>query len=215
MRTQDDDLLRRAIDTDLPDDQTAERILAAALEQAEDFGLRRFTMDDVARRVRVSRVTVYRYFPKKDQLLNALLMRELRRFLTLVDEVIATETTPEARLVEGLTFCLTFLRGHRLLNRLLRTEPELILPYLTTQAGTLIIAARSWIAGHIKAQVAAGRIDLPPSDIDSVAELLVRTVISLVITPDTVLPIDSPAGRQRMVDLYLNPIVRALRPSSS
>jgi hypothetical protein len=99
-----------------------------------------------------------------------------------------------------------------LLNRLLRTEPELILPYLTTQAGTLIVAARSWIAEHIRGQVAAGRIDLPNPDIDSVAELLVRIVISLVITPDTVLPIDSPAGRQRMVDHYLDPIVRALRP---
>ncbi|HEX4395691.1 MAG TPA: hypothetical protein VH084_29790, partial [Mycobacterium sp.] len=46
-----DDLLRRALDTDLPDDETAARILTAAFDQAEDFGLRRFTMDDVARRV--------------------------------------------------------------------------------------------------------------------------------------------------------------------
>ncbi|MFD9961259.1 TetR/AcrR family transcriptional regulator [Amycolatopsis sp. NPDC058986] len=209
----DDNLLKRALDSELPDDETTERIMGAALQQAEDFGLRRFTIDDVARRVRVSRVTIYRYFPKKDQLLNALLMRELRRFLTKVDAVIAAEPTPEAKLIEGLIFCLDFLRGHRLLNRLLRTEPELILPHLTTQAGTLIAAARAWIAGHIRDEVGAGRLVLPDEDIDCAAELIARTVISLVITPDTVLPLDSPAGRRRLADLYLTPIVQTLRPS--
>lgn len=210
--TLDEDLLRRALGTDLPDDATTERILGAALQQAEDFGLRRFTIDDVARRVRVSRVTIYRYFPKKDQLLNAVLMRELRRFLTKVDAVLADQPTPEAKLIEGLTFCLAFLRGHRLLNRLLRTEPELILPHLTTQAGNLIAAGRAWIAGHIRAEVAAGRLALPDQDIDSAAELIARTVISLVITPQTVLPVDSPEGQRRLAELYLAPIVRALHP---
>ncbi|MCQ7029827.1 TetR/AcrR family transcriptional regulator, partial [Escherichia coli] len=61
--------------------EATDRILDGAMSQAEEFGLRRFTMDDVARRVGVSRVTVYRYFPKKDQLIEAILLRELRRFL--------------------------------------------------------------------------------------------------------------------------------------
>src|SRR5262245_53585810 len=117
-----DNLLRRALATDLPDDETAARIMRAALEQAEDFGLRRFTIDDVARRVCLSRVTIYRYFPKKDQLINALIMRELRRFLTRVDKVLAMQPLPEGKLVFGVLFCLEFLRNHRLLNRLLRTE---------------------------------------------------------------------------------------------
>lgn len=210
----DGNLLRRALDSELADDETTERIMGAALQQAEDFGLRRFTIDDVARRVRVSRVTIYRYFPKKDQLLTALLMRELRRFLTKVDAVVAAESSTEAKLVEGLTFCLDFLREHRLLNRLLRTEPELILPHLTTQAGDLVAAARAWIAGHIRAEVTAGRIELPDKDIDGIAELLVRTVVSLVITPDTVLPVNSEQGRRRIAELYLAPIVSALRPRS-
>lgn len=207
-----DDLLRRAAESDLPDDETAGRILGGALRQAEDFGLRRFTVDDVARRAGVSRVTIYRYFPKKDRLVNAMIMHELRRFLTKVDGVIAGQPTPEAKLAEGLTFCLAYLRGHRLLNRLLRTEPELILPHLTTRASDLVAAARGWIAGHIHAEIAAGHLALPDGDVDGAAELIVRAVISLVLTPDTVLPVDSARGRQRIVDLYLTPIVQALRP---
>ncbi|WP_163508770.1 TetR/AcrR family transcriptional regulator [Fodinicola acaciae] len=207
-----DDLLRRAYAADLPTDETAERILGAAIQQAEDFGLRRFTIDEVARRVGISRVTVYRYFPKKDQLLNALLMRELRRFLTKVDAVIAAQRTPEDKLVEGLVFCLDFLRNHRVLNRLLRTEPELILPLLTTKAGNVLAAARGWIAGHIRTEIAAGRLSMPDEDVEGIAELIARNVLSLVLTQDTTLPIDSPDWRQRVSDLYLGPIVRALRP---
>src|SRR5882757_7079615 len=209
------DLLRRAVATELPDDEIASRILGAAAEQAEDFGLRRFTMDDVARRVGVSRVTIYRYFPKKDQLINALLMRELRRFLTKLEAVIEAESTSEAKLSEGLLFCLAFLREHRVLNRLLRTEPELILPYLTTKADTVVAAARGWIARLIRGEVAAGRIELPEQDIEMLAELLVRTVISLVITPTTVLPVDSPEGQRRLVEVYVKPLVAAVRPRSA
>jgi AcrR family transcriptional regulator len=207
------DLLRRAVTTQLPVDATAERILRAAGEQAEDFGLRRFTMDDVARRVGVSRVTIYRYFPKKDQLINALLLRELRRFLTKLDAVIDSEGASDAKLVAGLLFCLDYLRKHRLLNRLLRTEPELILPYLTTKGRPVLTAARAWIARLIRNEVTQGRIALPERDIEVLAEVLVRMVISLVVTPDTVLPVDSSEGQRRLVELYLRPVVAALRPT--
>ncbi|GAA1968534.1 TetR/AcrR family transcriptional regulator [Amycolatopsis minnesotensis] len=207
-----DDLLQRALSSATPGDENSDRILGAALAQAEDFGLRRFTVDDVARRVGLSRVTIYRYFPKKDQLLNALIMRELRRFLTKADAVIAAQPTPEAKLVEGLKFCVTFLRNHRLLNRLLRTEPEFILPHLTVKAGPFLGAARNWIAGLMRAEIAAGQLTLPDEDIEAAAELLARTVLSLVLTPDTVLPVDSAEGQQRLADLYFTPIVHTLRP---
>lgn len=98
------DLLKHALEADLPGDETAERIMGAALTQAEDFGLRRFTVDDVARRVGLSRVTIYRYFPKKDQLLNALVLREMKRFLTKVDAVVEAQASPEEKLIEGLSF---------------------------------------------------------------------------------------------------------------
>lgn len=208
----EDNLLRRALDTEPLEGETAARILGAAFDQAEDFGLRRFTIDDVARRVGLSRVTIYRHFPKKDQLLDALLMRELRRFLTKVDAVVIAQSSPEAKLTEGLLFALEFLRGHRLLTRVLRTEPELLLPHLTVKGNALIVAARDWIADHIRTETSAGRLTLAEIDIDAISELLVRIVISLVLTPETVLPLDDPAGRQRIIDLYINPTVRLLKP---
>ncbi|HWE90968.1 MAG TPA: TetR family transcriptional regulator [Pseudonocardiaceae bacterium] len=206
------DLFRHAVVASLPSGDTAELIMDAALEQAEDFGLRRFTMEDVARRTRLSRVTVHRHFPKRSQLLETVMLRELGRFLTKVDEAIEQAGTPEARLTEGMVFCLTYLRGHRLLNRLIRTEPDLILPYLTTDADRIIDTARAWIAGHIRAEIAAGTITLPRKDAEYIAELLTRLVISLVITPNTALPLDSPEARKRFSQHYLAPMVRLIQP---
>ncbi|GAA2638075.1 TetR/AcrR family transcriptional regulator [Actinomadura fulvescens] len=196
------------------DDHTAERVLDAALQQAEDFGVRRFTVDDVARRVGLSRVTIYRHFPKKDALLSALLMRELRRFLSKAETVVTAQPTSAAKLTEGLLFCVTFLRQHRLLNRLLKTEPELILPYLTTQAAGPVAEAREWIAGLVRAEIAAGRIAIPEPDIDSFAEILVRIVLSLVLTPETVLPIEDNAERQRVIELYFVPLTQRFTPAA-
>ncbi len=210
-RAADSDLFARAIESDIPaDDETADRILGAALNQAEDFGLRRFTMDDVARRTGVSRVTVYRYFPKKDQLLEAILMRELRGFLRKIDLAIRDQPGPEEKLVEGLVFTMTFLRAHRLLQRLLRTEPELILPNLTTEGGPAIGAAREFVARHAREEIAAGRITLPEADIDAISELVVRMALSFVVAPASVLDLDDPEALRTFCRRWLGPVIGGL-----
>lgn len=212
-RGPESELFARAIEPDAPaDDETADRILGAALNQAEDFGLRRFTMDDVARRTGVSRVTVYRYFPKKDQLLEAILMRELRRFLRKIDDAVRLQPGPEEKLVEGLVFTLTFLRGHRLLQRLLRTEPDLVLPNLTLDGGPAIAAAREFVARHARAEIVAGNLALPESDIEAIAELVVRVALSFVVAPQSVLDLDDPAALRAFCRRWVGPVIGGLTP---
>src|SRR5689334_10459591 len=52
------------------DDETDRRLLDAAHDQFCLLGIRRSTMEDVARRAGVSRVTVYRRFTNKDRLVE-------------------------------------------------------------------------------------------------------------------------------------------------
>jgi AcrR family transcriptional regulator len=191
--------------------QTSERILAAAAQQVEDFGLRRFTIDDVARRLGISRVTIYRYFPKRDQLMAAVLRRELRRFLEQIDAAVEPWPTLEQKLVEGVVFALGYLRRHRLLQRVLRTEPELLLPALTLQAGPVLAASREFIARFARAESRRGKLRLSEPEIEAVSELLARAVLSFLLTPDSVLGMRSDQQVRAFAEHYLAPTLRALR----
>ena len=204
-------LLDRILTTgDAPPDEGRERIMNAALEQVEDFGVRRFTIDDVARRVGVSRVTIYRHFPKKDRLIEAVLLHELNRFLRAIDETVEAYDTLEEKLVEGFVFALTFLRRHRLLNRLLRTEPELILPALTVKGDAVLAAGREFIAGVARQ---SGDLALTEEELEGISELLARGVLSFLVTPNSTLGMKTPAEIRRFAEHYLAPTLRALAES--
>ncbi len=193
-----------------PPDSTSERILAAASQQVEDFGLRRFTIDDVARRLRISRVTIYRYFPKRDRLVEAVLLREMHRFLRAIDEAIEPCETLEERLVEGVVFALSYLRRHRLLQRLLRTEPELILPALTVNGDRLLAASREFIAGFARREAERGGLPLAEDEIEAVSELLARAVLSFLLTPASALGMRTDGDVRQFAEHYLAPTLRAL-----
>ena len=53
-------------------DRTSQRILDAALAEATAVGLDRITVEDVVRRAGVSRMTAYRRYPRRDDLVEAL-----------------------------------------------------------------------------------------------------------------------------------------------
>lgn len=189
---------------------TSERILDEAVRQAEEFGVRRFTIGEVAQRVGVSRVTVYKYFPGKGQLIEAVLQREMRRFLRDVDAAVAPYDTLEERLVEGFVFALGWLRKHRLLNRLLRTDPELIVPNLTVGAGPVLAAGREFIAGFARREAQDGSLPLNDVEIEGVSELLARAVLSFLLTPDSVLGMRTEAEIRAFAEQYLAPTLQAI-----
>jgi AcrR family transcriptional regulator len=209
-RTQDELLERILTDGAAPADEAHERILEAAIEQVQDFGVRRFTIDDVARRVGLSRVTIYRRFPKKDRLIEAVILYELRRYLRAIEAAIEPCQTLEERLVEGFVFALGFLREHRLLNRLLRTEPELLLPTLTVNAAPVLAAGREFIAGFAHREAQRDGLALSEQQLAALSELLARAVLSFLLTPDSVLGLSTPAETRSFAEHYLAPILRDL-----
>ncbi|MFI1200503.1 TetR/AcrR family transcriptional regulator [Streptomyces sp. NPDC020883] len=127
-----------------------DRILDAAREQFTTFGLRRSTVDDVAERAGVSRVTVYRRVGNKDELAQRVLLREYRRFVAEVDAAVAGLPTMEERMVEGFAALLRLVRGHPPIGGLMRLEPETMLPYLTLESGPSFLAMRGYLAGHLR-----------------------------------------------------------------
>ncbi len=186
-------------------DEVVTRILDAALAVYEEFGLRRSTMDDVARQAGLGRATVYRRFPQKGDLVTAVGLREVSRFLAGVDAEIGKAGSPQDRLVEGFVAVVRGLRRHPLLNRLLSSEPEAILPGLTLTGGPIIAMARDYLAQKIQEDQQAG--SLGEFDPEPLAELLARLIHSMVLTPDGRIPATDEREMRTFARAYLVPLL--------
>ena len=196
-----------------PADPLNERIVRAALSCFEDQGLKRTTMEDVARRARTSRITVYRRFSTKDRLIRAAITHELLTFFTALDSAVGAAPDADHRIAEGFAFAVTYLRQSPLVGGVLASEPEALLPYLTTGAGPLLEMASSILAARLQTEVDRGT--LPAMDVTVAAELLARLSLSFVLTPQSVVRTDSPEEARRFALRFLAPALRSQRPPAS
>jgi len=202
---------RRA--ADLAGDATTDRILDAAYEQLLAFGLRRSSIEDIAKRAGLARVTVYRRFGSKDELVREVLLREGRRVFAEVDAAVAGLTDAEDQLVAGFVAILRAARSHPLLQRLLTTEAEIAVPSLTTHGAPVVALGREYLAGHLLTAQEQGR--LGPADVRAVAEVLVRLTLSFLLTPESVIPLATDDDARAFAHAYVLPALLLAAPSTA
>jgi len=193
------------------EDTLFDRVAAAALEEFAEHGIRRTSMEDVARRAGVSRMTVFRRFASKQRLVEIVIAREVHRGMQELDLLWEGAETLEDRLVAGFEFAGRYVRGHPLFDRLLRSEPEVLLPPLTLDGGPVLELYRSLIAHRLQAELNAGRA--ASTDIDGVAEVIARLAISLLLTRDGTITLDDPHSVRRLVNLTLLPMLQPQQSS--
>jgi len=200
-------VLALAFDPAVPtaDDQLAQRILDAALALAAASGLRHLTMDDVARRAGVGRMTVYRRFGSREALLDALAVREARRCLATIAQALDPAAPIDDRLAELFVATLGVIREHPLLARLARVEPEALLLELTRDDSAVFKLVLEFLVAEIAAAQAGG--ELPNGDPEPLAELALRLGASFVLMPASVLPLEDEDATRAAVRALLTPLV--------
>lgn len=165
-----------------PSSATHERILDATLAGVSAHGLARLSLEDVAREAHVSRQTVYRYFGSRDALVTAMILREEESFIATVTQAAAEHTDVRPAFEAAIAIALRLAREHPLLDRLLATEPESLLPFLTTGSGPLLSAGRP-----VLERLVAERLpDVPRQRIRRAADVTSRVFISYAINPPDV-----------------------------
>lgn len=173
-----DDILTRALLAD--DDAGADAMIDATSELIAAYGLRRWSMDDVAARCGLARATVYRRFESRDQLVRAALVRDARRFFSAVAGAVQRVEPFEAKVVEGFVVGLDLVRVSPL-PRLLGTDPAAALALVGSES--FLRAGRRALVESYESLV--GR-DLDPADgprVEAVAEALIRLGLSLLLAP--------------------------------
>src|ERR1019366_10010071 len=119
----------------------ASRAIGALLSCAARQGVRKTTLDDVAREAGCSRATLYRYFASKQAVLDAALRTEARRISAALAAAAATAVTVEDAVVALLVTAGAELGQDPALRFVATFEPEKVLPHLAFAGGDQFLAA--------------------------------------------------------------------------
>ncbi|MFD5095320.1 TetR/AcrR family transcriptional regulator [Amycolatopsis thailandensis] len=206
-----DSLLERALADALEradeSDETALRLLDAAYEQFCRMGIRRSTMEDVARRAGVSRITAYRRFATKDALVEQVVRREFRRYFDQFLLDIQQAETAADRVVLGFASALGAIRRNPLIGGLMAVEPDVLVPSMVSDGGGTLAAVQRFVAGQLRREQQAGNVS-EDVDVELVAELMTRVSASFLVTPSQVVDLDDDEQVREVARRFLVPMLR-------
>jgi TetR/AcrR family transcriptional regulator, repressor for uid operon len=187
-----------------PRDASTERILDAALACFAEGDIRGVTMNQIAARAGLGVATVYRRFPRKRDLVQAVMLREARRLIDGVDAAVSRHTRLEDQVTEGFVAFVAELNRRAVFADALQGGTE-TLPMLTAGAAPFLDLGRGYLAGLIRRWQEVGvAVDL---DADIVAEVFARLAHSLALTPEGVIPTHDQAAMRDFARNYLIRIV--------
>ena len=137
-----------------------------------------FALEDVAAEANLSRATIYRHFPGgRTQLINDTVTREVARFWGELADHVRPLAAIEDRLVVGLMEARRRIDEYDLLQRLVASEPDDLLPALSESDQLVQLA----IMGYIKDLISREQL-VDGLDLETAAEYLTRMLLSHIGT---------------------------------
>lgn len=194
------------------EDEAKAALLDAAYEQFCRVGIQRCTMEDVARRARVSRITVYRRFANKNTLVEEVVRREFRRYFDQFLLDIGRAGTVADRVVVGFVGSLRALRRNPLIGGLMAAEPDLVAPSMISDGGQTLATVRRFLAGQLRREQRAGNVPVE-LDVDLVAEMMVRVSASFLAIPSQIVDLDDEAQLAALARQFLVPMLQLREPA--
>jgi AcrR family transcriptional regulator len=162
-------------------ERTRERILEGALRAIARHGLAKLGMNDVSASAGVSRGTLYRYFPSREELLENLAAFETRRFQQRVGDAVASAVGSESRMEVAIGHVARYVAEQPAIRRILETEPAFVLGYLREHFSDLRARSQQLLAPLLRRTepVRSGAVTA-----DQLVDWLTRVMISAVLFPD-------------------------------
>jgi AcrR family transcriptional regulator len=180
------------------DEDPRTRVLRGAFECVARYGFAKTTMEDVARAAGSSRATVYRLFPGgRDELFSAMVAWEMDRFFR--DMAAAVSGAGDfAEVVErALVFAHRGIRDHAALQKVLATEPDRLLGFMTRENQRILHAVVAYLRPLLLAEATAGRVR-PGVDLDEATRYVATMGLSLMSTPGR-FDLEDPVARRDLV----------------
>ena len=176
------------------------RLVDAALTCLGRYGLRKTSLDDIAREAGVSRATVYRIFPGgKDTVVGSVLRHVVGRFCHGLDADLAAAASLEELVTAGVGTVLRQAADNPVLASLIEHEPELVLPHFAFHQLERVLDLADAVCGpHL-------RRFLPDDAVRPAAELLARVVLTFAFRPAPWVDAHDARSVRRLVHTYVVP----------
>ncbi|RJR33088.1 MAG: TetR/AcrR family transcriptional regulator [Desulfobacteraceae bacterium] len=107
-----------------------ESILAASKELFTRLGFKKTAVDDIAKKARIAKGTIYNYFRSKEEIYQDVLQREGRILIAKMREAMRDQKTPQLKLREMIIAKITFYKELSLLYEINRQRAEDLLPFV-------------------------------------------------------------------------------------
>jgi len=107
-----------------------ESILAASKELFSRFGFKKTAVDDIAKKARVAKGTIYNYFRSKEEIYQDLLQREGKILIVKMREAMGGQKTTQLKLREMIIAKIKYYKELSLLYEINRQRAEDILPFV-------------------------------------------------------------------------------------
>lgn len=114
-----------------------EQVLQAASRTLALHGVKGTSASSIAKQSGVARSTIYRLFKTKQEIMNAMVEYEFRRFFNELYGVVGNLKTIEAVMEQGLMFAHAAVEHHFLLQAVLREDPSILEPALTASTAEI------------------------------------------------------------------------------
>jgi AcrR family transcriptional regulator len=144
-------------------DEREQRILDAAEELVVHYGYDKTTVSDIAREAGVSKGAIYLHYASKDELFDALIVREIQRYVDHWLELV--EPDPEAGTFAGMyRHALSLVADMPLMRALLRQDRRVFGNYMRRDNNLAFRQRREFQEHFMRAMQEAGalRADIDP-----------------------------------------------------
>lgn len=147
-------------------------------------------------------MTAYRRYPRRDDLVEALVQRETQRFLAAVADAIEAVDDPHDGVAEAFIAAVSFARTHPLMRRVGQAEPAVIGDWVEPMA-----IGAAFIANYIHGYIHGNAPGTPSQPVRWVADVFARLFFTYISAPPSDPDFGDDAELRRFAHDVLTPMV--------